>query len=236
MTSSRNAGTVQQDLRSIADPRIAEHSGRFFKSGPGEYGEGDKFLGIRVPDQRRVAKKYRSLSLDEIRKLLHSEYHEERLTALLILTYKYPNASDSEKQEIYDFYMSQTEYINNWDLVDTSAPKIVGAWLEKRPRKILYSMAESDNLWERRITIIATHHFIRKDDFGDTLEIADLLLTDDHDLIHKAVGWMLREVGNRNRDVLVEFLNPRYQRMPRTMLRYAIEKFPEELRQSYLNG
>ena len=235
-TADRNlAGDVQNELRALADPGQARHQMRFFKTGPGEYGEGDRFLGIRVPKQRIIARKYRMLPLDEAAVLVRSEYHEERLTGLLILTYRYPKAVVGEKKAIFEFYIAHIPWINNWDLVDVTAPNIVGAWLEDRPRDLLYGWAGSENLWERRIAILSTLHFIRKNDFWDTVRLAEILLTDTHDLIHKAVGWMLREAGKRNLDVLISFLEEHSHRMPRTMLRYAIERLPEPQRQAYLS-
>ncbi|MEL7835143.1 DNA alkylation repair protein [Fodinibius sp. Rm-B-1B1-1] len=226
---------VQEALREIADPEIAEHSQRFFKTGPGEYGEDDKFLGIRVPNIRKVAQRFKQLSLGETELLLHSDYHEECLCALIILVNRAKKANSKVKKEIFELYLSNLKYINNWDLVDTSAEHIVGTYLSDNDRSILYQLAKSENLWERRIAIISTFHFIKNDDFEDTLNIAKLLLNDEHDLIHKAVGWMLREVGKRDINVEERFLNQYIKLMPRTMLRYAIEKFPEEKRQHYLN-
>ena len=208
----------------------------FFKTGPGEYGEGDIFRGIRVPVLRKTAKKFNQLSLPDTITLLHSPYHEDRLTALLILVLKYQKGSENEKQAIYDLYLENTAQINNWDLVDSSAHKIVGPHLFERDRSILYKLAHSDVLWERRIAVMATYYFIHKDDFEDTLQLSELLLTDQEDLIHKVVGWMLRELGKRNYDLEDAFLENHYRDMPRTMLRYAIEKFPEERRQAYLKG
>lgn len=230
------ATDVQNELRSFADPEIAAQSRRFFKTGPAEYGEGDRFLGIRVPEQRKIARKHKSISLNETELLLQSIFHEERLTTLFILVQKFRSASPQEQSDIYHSYLSNVEYINNWDLVDSSAPKIMGAYLENTSRDILYELARSNNLWKRRIAIMATFHFIRKGEFKDTLAIADLLLNDSHDLIHKATGWMLREIGKKDQKLLEEFLKPRYRIMPRTMLRYAIEKLPENKRQAYLDG
>ena len=227
---------LQQTLASLADPDIAEHSQRFFKTGPGEYGEGDQFRGIRVPVLRQTAKKFKELSLVHTTELLHSAFHEDRLTALLIFVLKYKKGTDRDKQTIYDTYLGNTKYINNWDLVDSSAHKIVGPHLEDRDRSILYQLAESDMLWERRIAMMATYHFIHQDDFIDTLQLAERLLHDPEDLIHKVVGWMLRELGKRNYDLENAFLEKHYATMPRTMLRYAIEKFPEDRRQAFLKG
>ena len=227
---------VKQTLESLGNPDIAEHSQRFFKTGPGEYGEGDIFRGIRVPVLRQTAKKFKLLSIQHTTELLHSPFHEDRLTALLIFVLKYQKGTEADKQAIYDTYLENTRFINNWDLVDSSAHKIVGPHLEDRDRSILYQLVRSDMLWERRISMMATYHFIHQDDFGDTLQLAELLLQDEEDLIHKSVGWMLRELGKRNYDLEDAFLEKHYASMPRTMLRYAIEKFPEERRQAYLKG
>lgn len=230
-----NAETVQQALEELADPAIAVHSQRFFKTGPGGYGEGDQFRGIRVPVLRTVARRFDKIPLDEAERLLHAPFHEDRLTALLILVRQF-GRKHADHQAIYDLYLGNTAHINNWDLVDSSAPQIVGAFLADRPRHILDELAQSPSLWERRIAIMATQHFIRLGQFDDTLRLARALLHDGEDLIHKAVGWMLREVGNRNLAVEEAFLAEIYQTMPRTMLRYAIEKFPEEKRKKYLIG
>ncbi|MBI4980108.1 DNA alkylation repair protein [Candidatus Woesearchaeota archaeon] len=229
--------SLQQDLAKLADAEKAELYAKFFKTGKGEYGEGDKFLGIVVPEQREAAKKYSKLSLSELQQLLSSNIHEYRLTALFILINKYQKATETEKKELFDFYLKNTKNINNWDLVDSSAPYIVGDYLLDKgdtKKSILYQLAKSVNLWERRIAILSTQAFIRKEQFDDTLKIAEILLNDNHDLIHKAVGWMLREIGNRNQEVEEEFLKKHYTTMPRTMLRYAIEKFEENKRKPYL--
>lgn len=228
--------TIQTTLANLGNPEIAEHSQRFFKTGPGEYGEGDIFRGIRVPEQRKVARKFKHIDLGTAEELLHSPYHEDRLTALLILVEKYKKKDPEQRQAIYDLYLANTAYINNWDLVDSSAHKIVGPHLENRNRGILYELVKSDSLWERRIAMMTTHFFISKGDFEDALRLAELLLHDEHDLIHKVVGWMLRELGKRNFDLEDAFLQKHYRDMPRTMLRYAIEKFPEDRRQAYLKG
>jgi len=228
---------VKQDLQIFADPEKAKILSRFFKTGKGEYGEGDVFIGIKVPEQRQVAKKYyKEISLKEVEKLLTSKTHEYRLTALLILTYKYPKLSQEEQKEIVDFYLSNKSYINNWDLIDLSAPKIIGKYLFDKPdeRKILYKLAKSKSLWERRIAILTTYTFIREKQFDDTLAISEILLKDDHDLIHKGVGWMLRELGNIDQKTEEQFLKKHYKKMPRTMLRYAIEKFDEKKRKFYM--
>lgn len=227
---------IQKRLIELSDPQIAAHSQRFFKTGPGEYGEGDIFRGIRVPVQRKVAKAFKDVSVATAIELLHSKYHEDRLVAIFILVEKYKKKDPVQRQEIYEQYLANTAYINNWDIVDSSAHKIVGPHLMDRDRSILYKLVKSDMLWERRIAMMSTYYFIHKDDFEDALKLAELLLHDKEDLIHKVVGWMLRELGKRNFDLEDGFLLQHYQSMPRTMLRYAIEKFPEERRQGYLKG
>ena len=227
---------IRKELSLYANTEKAEIFRRFFKTGPGEYGEGDQFLGIQVPLLRRLAKKYHMVALGEAERLLHSAIHEERLLALLILILQYRTGDEPKQQAIYRLYLKNTAFINNWDLVDVSSEHIIGAHLSDRSRKVLYKLAKSKSLWERRISILATFHFIKRGNFIDTLKIARLLLTDQEDLIHKAVGWMLREVGKRDLEVEQTFLKEHYKRMPRTMLRYAIEKFPEGLRKKYLHG
>jgi len=224
---------LKKELQSLSDKEQAKNLQRFFKTEKGDYGEGDIFLGIKVPIQRKVANKYIDLSLEDLQDLLNSKIHEHRFTALIILITQF--LSDSlQKKKIFDFYLKNTKNINNWDLVDISAPKIVGKYLLDKDRKILYKLAKSKNLWEKRIAIISTFAFIKEKQFDDTLKISEILLNDNHDLIHKAVGWALREVGNKDRKVEEKFLKKHYIQMPRTMFRYAIEKFPEELRQRYL--
>jgi len=235
MTASTIAG-IRTELKSIADPDIAAHSQRFFKTGPGEYGEGDEFLGIRVPVLRKAARKHRSLPLSEVESLLQSPIHEERLLALFILVIQYEQGEKSVRKRIFDLYCQNMSCVNNWDLVDSSAHKIVGDYLRDRSRRLLHRLAKSGVLWERRIAIMTTLAFIKDDDFEDTLLLSETLLHDKEDLIHKAVGWMLREVGNRDRDIEEAFLKDHYEEMPRTMLRYAIERFPEAKRKRYLNG
>lgn len=226
------------ELRGAANPEHAKVSQRFFKTGKGDYGEGDMFIGIKMPVQRKIAKKYIDLSMDEIQTLLNSKIHEYRMIALIILIDKYKKLKkDRMKQrEIYEFYLKNTSRINNWDLVDISAPHIVGDFSFREGTEVLKFMAKSKNIWEKRIAIISTHPFIKKRNFGETLSISEMLMDDEHDLIHKAVGWMLREIGKKNIEVLEIFLKPRYKTMPRTMLRYAIEKFPEEKRRNYILG
>jgi len=224
---------IKKDLQKLANPKQAEILQRFFKTGKGEYGEGDIFLGIKVPEQREVAKKY-DLTLEEIQDLLSDKVHEYRLTALFILVNKYKKSDKKNKKEIFDFYLKNTKSINNWDLVDLSAPNIVGDYLLDKDKSILYKLAKSDNLWEKRIAVLATFAFIKDNQFEDAFKISEILLKDNHDLIHKAVGWMLREIGKRNLEAEERFLNNHYKKMPRTMLRYAIERFPESKRKYYL--
>jgi len=234
--ANKDVEAVKTEMNALADPERASHSQRFFKTGPGEYGQGDCFLGITVPETRMVARRWKQLPLTSVRELLDSGYHEMRLLALVIMVEQFRKADPREQERIYDFYMQHRERVNNWDLVDTSAPAIVGGYLENRSRKILYQLARSGILWERRIAVLATFYFIRNDDFTDALELARILVDDPEDLIHKALGWMLREIGNRDRNAEEVFLKRHYRAMPRTMLRYAIEKFPETLRQRYLKG
>ena len=227
---------VRKELKSKASPETAKNLQRFFKTGPGEYGEGDIFLGLKVGGSREIAKKYQDLSLKETEKLLHSKIHEERLVALLILIHKFQTDKEDLKEKIFKLYLKNTKYINNWDLVDLSAHKIIGEYLRDKSKKILYKLAKSENLWERRIAVLSTFHFIANNEFKESLKISKLLLKDKHDLIHKAVGWMLREIGKRSLVTEEKFLKTHYKKMPRTMLRYAIERFPEKKRQAYLKG
>lgn len=227
---------LRAELASLSNPAHALVSKRFFKTGPGQYGQGDQFIGIRAPDLRNLSKKHQNLSLGDIDRLLHSPVHEERMLALLLLIQRYRTGDEVEKQAVYDLYLARTRFINNWDLVDVSAEHIVGQHLSDRDKAPLRLLSVSEDLWERRIAIIATFCFIKQGRFDETLEISRILLNDPHELIHKAVGWMLREVGKRNRDVEETFLRSHTTAMPRTMLRYAIEKFPEPLRQAYLKG
>ena len=223
-------------LRQRADASRIAGLQRFFKTGPGEYAEGDVFIGVTVPLLRQVCRECRDAAIPDLVPLLGSAVHEERLLALLLLVEAFKRGTEEKKREIYQLYLGNTKFINNWDLVDSSAPHIVGGWLFTRSRSPLCRLARSSSLWERRIGIIATQFFIRRSDFEETFRIADLLLADRHDLIHKAVGWMLREVGNRSPKAERAWLETRYPRMPRTMLRYAIEKFPEAERRQYLAG
>ena len=227
---------VIDHLQSLANPKDAEHCQRFFKTAEGEYGFGDLFLGIRVPVIRQAVKKYNTTSLTDIKKLLRSEYHEIRLFALLLLVSQFTKADPDKKTKIYQLYLNHTQYINNWDLVDSSAHHIVGAYLEDKDRRVLSKLSQSKSLWDRRIAIISTYHFIKNDQYKDTLSLSKQLLNDPEDLIQKAVGWMLREVGNRDKPTEVTFLKKYYQVMPRTMLRYSIEKFTNVERKKYLNG
>jgi 3-methyladenine DNA glycosylase AlkD len=226
-----------KELQNARNPKQAENLQRFFKTGQGEYGEGDKFLGIKVPVQRQIVKKYAGLNLIQIQKLLDSVVHEYRLVGLLILVEKFKKASDEKTRgDIFNFYLKNTKNINNWDLVDLTAYKIVGEFLKDKQKDVLYKLAQSNNLWEKRIAIISCFAFIRKEEFKDALRIAEILLNDPHDLIHKAVGWMLREIGKKDQEILEDFLKKHHKDMPRTMLRYAIEKFDEDKRKKILRG
>ena len=227
---------LRSELKKEADQEQAVNLQRFFKTGKGEYGEEDIFYRIKVPVQRRTAKNYRDISLEDVRELLNSPIHEERLVSLFILVDQYTTGDDKTKEKIFRFYIKNTGKINNWDLVDLSAPKIIGAHLFNRDKEILFKFAASSNLWERRIAILSTMFFIKNLHFETTFRLAEILLNDKHDLIHKGVGWMLREIGNKNITEEEIFLKKYYKLMPRTMLRYAIEKFPEERRKSYLQG
>ena len=225
---------IKQTLQSLADKKTAEHSQRFFKTAKGEYGEGDIFLGIRVPVIRKIALQYKHLPLSNILSLLKSKYHEQRLLAVIMLVNKYKTANTKETETIFTIYIDNTKYINNWDLVDVSAPNIIGAHLYKRNRKLLYDFANSTDLWKKRIAILATLYFIRNNDFKDCLKLCEILLTDPHDLIHKATGWMLRETGKKHLPTEQAFLDKYASIMPRTMLRYALEKLPPAKRKHYM--
>ena len=227
---------IKNKLHKLGDGKRAEQSKGFFKTGPGEYGEGDIFLGIPVPELRKLSRTYRDIPLETAAKLLQSPIHEERMLALLILVMQYAKADAKVQKRVYTLYLKNTPYINNWDLVDLSAHYIVGPFLTDKSKKPLYRLAASRSLWERRIAIMATFHYIRRHTYSETLKIAEMLISDKEDLIHKAVGWMLREVGKRDLQAEEEFLKPRYKDMPRTMLRYAIEKFPAARRKRYLKG
>jgi len=230
------AAEIMDRLQALGDPERAANLRRYFKTGPGEYAHGDIFAGLRVPEIRCLAKEYQGLETAEIKALLRSPIHEARLLALLIMAEAYNRGGTRRQERIYRLYLENTRYINNWDLVDLSAPQIVGAHLANRDKTPLSALAVSELLWDRRIAIMATFHFIKAHEFGETLRIAEYLLTDTHDLIHKAVGWMLREIGKRDRLTEEAFLKRHSTTMPRTMLRYAIERFPEELRLRYLRG
>lgn len=227
---------IKDIFKILSDNSTAVNSQRFFKTGKGQYGEGDKFLGIRVPVIRKQVKKFINISNSETLLILKSPFHEERLFALLVLVEKFSKGSKQQQEEIYKLYLSNIKFINNWDLVDSSASQIVGQYLYDKDKSHLYTMAQSTDIWTRRIAIIATLYFIKQNSFNDTLQIADRMLNDKEDLIHKAVGWMLREVGKRDIDIEEKFLKKRYLKMPRTMLRYSIEKFEENKRQAYLKG
>ncbi|OPZ21496.1 MAG: DNA alkylation repair enzyme [bacterium ADurb.BinA186] len=223
--------TILQKAKTIPD----EHLSRFFKTGPNTYGEHDRFIGVRVPDIRNIARDFFHLTLDQITILLTSPFNEERLLALIILVTQYQKSEEDHKEIIYQFYLNNMRYVNNWNLVDSSAHFIIGAHLLKKDKDILITLAHSKNMWERRISIVATWYFIRHQELSWTMKIAQLLLKDTHDLIHKAVGWMLREAGKKDKNALIEFLNNYKNSMPRTMLRYAIEKFNEEEKKTFLS-
>ena len=239
---------LKKELKELSNLKQAKILQRFFKTGKGKYGEGDIFWGIKVPTQRKVAAKFQNLSLKDIEKLLGSKIHEHRMIALFILIKKYEKGGEHEKKIIFNFYLKNIKNINNWDLVDLSAPKIVGDYLMEKInedndvlkedddtyRCLLYKLAKSNNLWKKRVAIISTWTFIRNNEFNETLKISKILITDKHDLIHKAVGWMLREVGKKDQKIEEKFLKKYYLKMPRTMLRYAIERFDEKKRKFYL--
>ncbi|OGI11501.1 MAG: DNA alkylation repair protein [Candidatus Margulisbacteria bacterium GWF2_35_9] len=232
-----NLSTLRKELEPYKDSKKADQSKRFFKTGIGEYGENEVFLGITAPVLRRLSKAYMTISVDDNLELLKSKYHEERLLALFILVLKFQKSkTETERIQIYESYIKNFKYVNNWDFVDSSAHHIVGAYLIDKDRQILRQWANSDDLWTKRIAMMSTFYFIKQNEFNTSLDIAKILLFDKHDLIHKAVGWMLREIGNRSINTEEEFLKKYYKKMPRTMLRYATEKFPEEKRQAYLKG
>lgn len=228
------AKEIQQELEQYIDPVKREYLPNFFKTGKGQYGEGDRFLGIVVPHTRLVAKRYKEESFEVMAALLQSEWHECRLCALLMLVERFKKSDEKQKKEIFEFYLSQTDRINNWDLVDLSAPTIVGEYLKDKPREVLYRLADSQLLWDQRIAVVSTYTLIKNHDFVDILSLAERLLHHKHDLMQKAVGWMLREMGKRDKDLLVQFLEKYSKVMPRTMLRYAIEKFPDEERKEFM--
>lgn len=231
-----NLTDIKQRLSQQSNQQTAKQLAKFFKTDKGQYAEGDIFIGIRMPVLRKIAKNALTLPLNDIPKLLKSKFHEHRMLALLILIYKYQKANDDLQSKIFKIFIDNRKYVNNWDLVDISSPHISGVYLLDKDKTILYNLAKSENLWDRRIAIVSTFAFIRNNQFEDTFKIADILLNDKHDLIHKAVGWMLREVGKRDLKAEKEFLKSRYKKMPRTMLRYAIEKFDEPERQKYLKN
>lgn len=234
--SPHTAAGVTRALKHLGSPERATSSARFFKTAKGQYGYGDKFYGVSVPEQRLVAKEFRDLPLTEIEKLLASGFHENRLTALIVLCSQFAKGDDRTRTAIYKFYLSHTTFINNWDLVDTSAHKIVGEYLLERPREPLYTLVKSPSLWERRIAIVATFAYIPRGQFDDTYKISELLLNDTHDLIHKATGWALREMGKKSKATLISFLNKHAHEMPRTMLRYSLEKLTDEEKARYMNA
>jgi 3-methyladenine DNA glycosylase AlkD len=234
--NSNSYDAIHRRLRELANPEVAIILQRFFKTAADEYGEGDTFIGIKVPPLRKLAAEFQTVPIATVKRLLRSKIHEERVLALMILHRQFTRGDEAARERIYDFYLAHSAFINNWDLVDGSAPYIIGPFLWTRDRKQLYVFARSNSLWERRIAILATFYFIRQNDFADALKISRLLLEDEHDLIHKAVGWMLREIAKRNVRAAEAFLKLHYRKMPRTMLRYAIERFPESRRQKYLRG
>lgn len=230
--------TLLDELKSAGNSEKSAFLPRFFKTGPGEYGEGDRFLGVTVPQQRAIAKRYfQQLSLQEYTDLIKSPFHEVRLTTLLMLVYRYEKTKSEEGQkELVEFYLSNLDFVNNWDLVDSSCYQILGHFYWKKDKSLFYELADSGHLWRQRLAMISSYFWIKKGEFADALALAEKLKNHPHDLMHKAVIWMLREIGNRDFEVEIEFLKKHYQAMPRTALRYAIEKFPEELRQDFLKG
>ncbi len=230
------ANQIKSELKKLSSSEKADSSAWFFKTGKGQYGYGDKFIGVTVPQQRKVAKKFNDLNLEEIKLLLDSQIHEHRLTGLIILCNKYNKSEDKTREEIFNFYLKNLSRVNNWDLVDTSAPYIIGNYLLNKDKRILYKLAKSNDLWEKRISIVSTAFFISNNQFDDTLKISELLLKDEHDLIHKAVGWMLREVGKRDISKLYSFLDKHASYMPRTMLRYSLERVPLSKKTKYMQA
>lgn len=229
---------IKKELLKKADKKKALVLRGFFKTGKGEYGEGDKFLGVLVPEQRKIARQYVELNLEEVQKLLKSAWHEERMTALLIILYKFnKEKNENERKKVFDFYLKNTRYINNWDLVDVTCRDIVGGYLFDKNRAVLYKLVKSKNLWERRIAIVSTFYFIMRGEIKDVLSLSEILSADPHDLIHKATGWMLRETGKRcSRDVLISFLKKHYKKMPKVMFRYATEKLSTKEKDSIKQG
>lgn len=229
-----NLAKITKLIEENANFEVAKNLQRFFKTGPGQYGEGDVFAGLKNPQTRAIAKQFKNLSIKDTTALLHSKIHEERLAALIIMVEQSKKANQQHYKQLFDLYLKNTKYINNWDLVDLSCKDVVGGYLVDKPRDILYQLAKSDLIWERRIAIISTAKFISANDFGDTLAIAETLMGDQQDLIHKAVGWMLREVGKRDETTLCGFLDKYAHKMPRTMLRYSLERLPENKRKKYM--
>ena len=228
---------ARKEIQALANKEIAVHSLRFFKTGKGQYGHGDLFLGVRAPKIRSIAKEHIDISTTDMKTLICSKYHEERFLGLIILVNKYAKTKDKKnRNQLYKIYVSSFKHINNWNLVDVTCPHVTGKHLIDKDRTILYKWAKSEDLWTKRIAMVSTFSFIRKNDLEDTFKIAEILLHDEHDLIHKAVGWMLREAGKRDIKKEETFLKKYYKTMPRTMLRYSIEKFPESKRQKYLKG
>jgi len=236
MKNGNRLSELRKKIKGVANPDVAKTMQWFFKTGKGEYGEGDIFVGLKVPTQRMIAGEFRDLSLIDLKALLKSSIHEERLISLFIFIYKFEKGDENEKEKIFSLYLKYIKGVNNWDLVDLSAPKIVGKYLLDKDKSLLLELALSENLWERRIAMLSTQEFIRNNRFDTTIIIAKMLLEDNHDLIHKAVGWMLREIGKRDLTAEEKFLKKYYKKMPRTMLRYAIEKFPEAKRKKYLQN
>lgn len=230
------ADDARERLHALASPEQAATAQRYFKTGPGEYGAGDRFIGVRVPQIRALVRELAAMPLADIKRLLTSAIHEERVLALLLMVRQYERGGEQLRQRLFELYLANTRHINNWDLVDCSAEYVVGAHIADGDRSLLERLARSESLWERRIAVLASRTFIKRGEFGDTLRIAEMLIDDEEDLIHKAVGWMLREIGDRDREREQRFLRVHYRRMPRTMLRYAIEKFPEEERLRWLRG
>lgn len=225
---------IKKVMEKTSNHKKARLYQRFFKTGPGEYGEGDVFIGLTMPQQRLIAKRFSDISISQIKEMLDSPVHEHRMTALIILTNKFKRSDDDEKKKIFDFYIANTHRINNWDLVDVTCPHIVGTYLLDKDRAILHRLARSKNIWKRRIAIVSTSVFIKNRQYDDTISIAKTLLKDDHDLIHKAVGWMLREIGKMDTRALENFLDSYHKEMPRTMLRYSLERLPERKREHYM--
>jgi len=234
---------LKKDAKAYSNPKRKETNEWFFKTGKGQYGEGDKFIGISMPDVRIIAKKYLNLSIKDVEKLLHSKIHEHRMIALVIWTYQFEKAASPDvpsdkgnktREKIYKTYLKNTKHINNWDLVDVTTPRIVGRWLMDKDRNILYKLAKSRNLWEKRISVLGTFPFIANNDFKDSIKICEMHLKDTHDLMHKACGWMLREIGKKDEKTLTNFLDKYSKVMPRTMLRYSLERLSKKQRENYM--